>query len=77
MQSRLESVERTSSTPLPQRTKVYMNVDEACEYLGIGRSLMDKLTAQKRITYVLMGGRKFKEQWLNDYVEKNKIQAVD
>ena len=54
-----------------------MNVDEACEYLGIGRSLMDKLTAQKRITYVLMGGRKFKEQWLNDYVEKNKIQAVD
>ena len=65
MQSRLE------------RTKIYLNVDEACEYLGISRSLMDKLTTQKRITYVLMGGRKFKRQWLDDYADRNRIDWIE
>lgn len=56
--------------------KIYLNVKEACAYLGITKRLMDNLTSKRRITYVLCGGRKFKRQWLDEYIEKNKIQSV-
>lgn len=59
-----------------ERISPYLNVQEACEYLGITKRLMDNLTGRKRITYVLCGGRRFKKEWLDAYMEENKIPAV-
>lgn len=54
-----------------------MNVDQACEYLGITKRLMDDLTGHKRVKYLLLGGRKFKRSWLDDYIEANAIPASE
>ena len=54
-----------------------MTVEDACEYLGITKRNLDSLTGHKRITYVLCGGRKFRKEWLDEFMEKNKVVAVN
>ena len=60
-----------------ERMSPWMTVQEACEYLGITKRLMDNLTSQKRVAYVLCGGRKFRKEWLDDYMTKNTIPAAN
>lgn len=60
-----------------EKEKTYMTVEDACEYLGITRRNLDSLTGHKRITYVLCGGRKFRKEWLDEFMEKNKVVAVN
>lgn len=49
-----------------------MTLDEACQYLGISKRHMDTLTSQKRITYINCRGRKFKKDWLEEFIENEK-----
>ena len=54
------------------KEKKLLNLDEACEYLGITKRHMNTLTSQKRITFINCGGRKFRREWLDEFIESNK-----
>lgn len=38
---------------------------------------MDDLTGNKQIKYIRLGGRKFRREWLDDFIDKNAIEPVD
>lgn len=56
--------------------KRYLNIDEACAYLGISRRLMNDLTCKKKVKYALLGGRKFKREWLDEFVDRQTVDCI-
>lgn len=54
------------------KEKKLLTLDEACAYLGISKRHMNTLTAQKRITFINCSGRKFKKDWLDEFIENEK-----
>lgn len=60
-----------------EREKAYLDVQEACQYLGINKSFMDRLTSGKKIKYAMFGGRKFRREWLDEYAERQTIDCVE
>ena len=48
-----------------------MSLEEAREYLGISQRKMDELTRKRQIKFVRLGQRKFRKEWLDEYVERN------
>lgn len=60
-----------------ENEKRYLNIDEACAYLGISRRLMNDLTSRKRVKYALFGGRKFLKAWLDEFAERQTVDCVE
>ncbi len=56
--------------------KVY-NTKELCKYLGIGRSVVDKLRQNGEITYSKVGQTiLFTQQDVEDYLIRNQVKYV-
>lgn len=56
--------------------KVY-NTKELCQYLKVGKSVIDKLRQQGEITYSKVGQTYvFTQQDVNDYLMRNKVKYV-
>lgn len=56
--------------------KVY-NTKELCEYLNVGKSVIDKLRQQGEISYSKVGQTYvFTQQDINDYLMRTKVKYV-
>lgn len=60
-----------------EETKTWLDVDDACAYLGVSKAFIDRLTGGKKIKYALFGGRKFKRQWLDEYAARQTVDCVE
>lgn len=54
-----------------------LNSKEACAYLNIKERTLQLLTSQKRIDYLICGGRRFKKDWLDEFIERERIRATN
>lgn len=58
------------------RNKVY-NTKELCQYLKVGKSVIDKLRQQGEISYSKVGQTYvFTQQDVNDYLKRNRVNYV-
>jgi len=75
-EERLISLEKL----LIEKEKPFLNVDEACYYLGIPKNTIYQYTSKNLLPYYKLGKRIFfKLNDLNNFVldEKNKYKSVD
>lgn len=69
---------RSSVIDLSERLNPkWYSINEACKYLGIGRTKMYELINDSLINYALKGSRKkFTHRHLKEYIESQSIRAV-
>lgn len=69
---KLEKIEENISRP-PK----HLSFRKACEYLGVSKSQLYKLTHKKKISYYKPNGKMiyFKESDLHEWLSKNKIKT--
>lgn len=58
--------------------KNFVNVTQACDYMGIKKSTLYSLTSNKKITHYKIGKLLvFKISDLNEFIESKKVTSID
>lgn len=57
--------------------RLYLDLNEAAQYLRVSRRTMETLVKTKQLTFTrVREGRRFRLQWLNDYLDKRTVKAA-
>jgi excisionase family DNA binding protein len=76
---RVAAYTKTPSTTIIilESPRLYLNIEEAAQYLRVSRRTIYTLMEKKQVTYTrVREGLRFRLQWLNEYLDKRTVVAA-
>jgi excisionase family DNA binding protein len=73
----LMAVQKKSAVIVLESPRLYLNIEDAAQYLRVSRRTMHTLIKTRQVTFTrVRDGLRFRLQWLNEYLDKRTVKAA-